>query len=70
MVIYKLTHRTYANGRLADFTLPRTVGYYRTQVLAFAAMDATIKQQNAKATDWADHVTPADYMIMPITVHE
>lgn len=67
--IYKLQHKTWANGALGDFNLPRTLGHYTSDMRARLARRLHIEARSS-AVNPDDRTTEHDYTITPITLDE
>lgn len=67
MHIFQLVQMTFNNGRLGDFKLPRTLGYFRSETSAIRARDNHIASACAKR-DADDHTTENDYRIFSLDV--
>lgn len=66
--VYRLTLVSWADGTLTDFNLPRVLGYFATDALAFEARKRDIADR-ASEDNPDDRTTPADYIIEPVHVH-
>lgn len=68
MIIYRLEQRTWNDGAMGDFDLPRTLGHYATEALAERDRDAHSAKLRAMFVSADNHTTASDYVITPIHV--
>jgi len=66
--VYRLTHETLCGRRMADFSLPRTIGYFANQQLAQSVMQDDIARRGKRPIKAMDWTTADDYRITPVLV--
>ena len=69
MKIYRAKHLTFDNGRVGDFSLPRTMGYWETRQSAERAVDQDIERRSVNSSPY-DRTGIADYVVTEIEVNK
>lgn len=68
MTIYRLVLVTLCNGAVGDFSLPKTLGYFKRSESAYQRRDQQIALDASKDRHDLSWTTSDDYRIEPVNV--